>query len=179
MGSYLWSWHRAQPTVKPEEYLTHGSGQLVQNILTELRLEIGVGLPGSHAQKAKATRRSALRSPLRLVHFVAGQLLLDELVVRLVLIERANHVIAIAPRGRTLAVDRETIRFGESRQIQPVTRPSLAVTRIREQPVDDFLVRVGRRIFFECQTSSGVGGTRSGRSKRGGAVRAWTPEVPV
>ena len=105
-------------------------------------------------RKPSATRRSdravaALAPPPRRRHFVAGKLLLDEPVVRLVLVERADHVVAIAPCGRPLAVDREAIGLGKARQVEPVPGPPLAVARIGQQLVDHFFICVGRRVVLE------------------------------
>ena len=132
-----------------EENLADGAGKLVQDILAELRFEIGVGLPGAHPQKAQSdepvgpVRAAALRAVGRR-EFVAGQLLLDEVVVGLVLIEGADHVVAVSPCGRPFAVDREAVGFGEAREVEPVAGPTFAVPGIGEELVDHLLVGIGR-----------------------------------
>ncbi len=91
-------------------------------------------------------------------HFVAGDLFLDEPVVRFVAIERIDHVIAIAPGVRAVGIEFEAVGIGVAHHIQPFQRPALAVVRRGEQAVDNFFVCVGRFVLDE-----GVDFGRSGR----------------
>ena len=62
--------------------------------------------------------------------FVAGDLLANELVERLVGVQRTNHVIAIAVRQRPIRVGIEiAVRVGIAGDIQPPFAPPLAVRR--------------------------------------------------
>ena len=87
----------------------------------------------------------------RFHQFITGELLADELVERLVRVERTNHVIAI-PIG-VLAFRVPVIvalRIRVARHVQPVPSPPLAVMRRLQQPLDHAL---------EC-TGCGVGHKR-------------------
>ena len=76
--------------------------------------------------------------------FVAGELLEQEAVVRLVGVEDADDVVAIAPGVRPgqilLAL---ALGVGVAGQVEPVPAPALAVARRGQQPVDQLLVGVG------------------------------------
>src|SRR6185295_17365030 len=91
------------------------------------------------------------------LELVPGELLLKELIVRLVLVERANHVVAIAPRVGPIVVLLEAARIGVTRDVQPMPAPSLAVVRRREQRVDETRPGV-RRVVREKR--GGFGRTR-------------------
>ena len=52
----------------------------------------------------------------------------------------------------------EAVAFRIANEIEPMTRPTFAVLRGREQPVDKLLVSLGRTILHEC-----IDGLRSGR----------------
>jgi hypothetical protein len=80
---------------------------------------------------------------------VARELFTNELIVRLIVVERFDHVIAIAPRLGTIHVELEAARIGVANQVEPVARPSLAVMRTGEQPVDQSLPGSGRGVFDE------------------------------
>ena len=80
------------------------------------------------------------------IQLVARDLLLDEAVVGLVLVERLDHVIAIAPDVGPRLIALEAFAIGVARQVQPVPRPALAVVRRGEQAVDHFLERIGRGV---------------------------------
>ena len=67
--------------------------------------------------------------------FVAGQLFLHEAIVRLVGVERRNHVIAIAPGLGPIIVDAVAVAVGVTHQIEPVPRPAFAV--VRDCPAGD------------------------------------------
>ena len=81
-----------------------------------------------------------------LIEFIAGQLLTNELVVRLVVVERADDVVAITPDERLGIVPLEAVRLGVANQVEPMSSPMLAVVPRIEQPIDDLLVGVRRRV---------------------------------
>ena len=72
-----------------EKNLSCRACDFVEEILPELSLEIRVRFPGSHAQKPQRDQPlvAVLRRGGLLEHLVARELLLDELIVRFVLIE--------------------------------------------------------------------------------------------
>src|SRR5205823_2704486 len=72
---------------------------------------------------------------------IAGNLIDDKLVVRLVAIERVNNPIAIKPNVTRLVLF-ETIGIGIAGGIQPWPRPTLAEMRRGEQPIHLFFIRV-------------------------------------
>ena len=76
------------------------------------------------------------------VELIGGKLLEQKLVVRQIVIERTNDVIAIRESKR--AVGR-----GVSGHIQPVTAPALAVMRRGQQSIHDSLVRLRRPVRHE------------------------------
>ena len=86
---------------------------------------------------------------------VAGDLLLEEHVVRLVLVERADHVIAVAPGVGTVEVVLEAVGIGVARDIQPVAAPALAIVRRGQQPVDEALPAASRAVV---EKFGGLGG---------------------
>ena len=78
-------------------------------------------------------------------HFVAGELLLHEAVVRLVLVEGADHVVAVAIGERPVAVGVEVavgVRIAGG--VEPVLAPALAVMGRGQVPFDHALISVGR-----------------------------------
>ena len=116
------------------------------------------------------------------IQLVAGNLLADEAVVRLVVVERLNDVIAIAPHVGTRGVGFEAVAVRVARDVEPMARPALAVPRRREQPVHHALPRAGRSVVQELLNL----GRRRGKpgevdrdpAEQGGAVGAWVrPET--
>ena len=81
--------------------------------------------------------------------FVACELFEDEPVERFVGVERVDHVVAIPPGGGTERVLAEAVALGVSRQVEPVPRPTPAVPRIGEQPVDEPFIGIGRGVGDE------------------------------
>ena len=80
---------------------------------------------------------------------VAGKLFPQELVVRLVGIERSDHVIAVLPGLRRGVVARFASGVGVPHQIEPVPPPPLAIGRLSQQPIDHPGKRVGRGVRDE------------------------------
>ena len=91
------------------------------------------------------------------VEFVAGQLLLDEAIPRLVGVERADDVVAVAPGVRSDRIRvRVAVGVGVPRDVQPMAAPAFAVGFGSQQPVDQFREGVG----------GGVGDERGGLGRR-------------
>ena len=74
---------------------------------------------------------------------IAGELLANELGERLVLVERAYHVVAISPRIFIRQIVLQSVRVGIARNVEPVPAPTFAKLRRREQPIHD----VDKRVF--------------------------------
>ena len=89
------------------------------------------------AQHEKAGRRDRCRALFRRAERqeVAGNLFADETVERLVRIERADDVVAIAPRMFREDVVRRADLIRIASQIEPVPRPALAECLRREQAI--------------------------------------------
>ena len=83
------------------------------------------------------------------VDLVAGQLLADELVVRLVAVVGVDHIIAVAPGEGLGRVALVTVGLAEPDQVEPVPGPVLAIVGRGEQSVDQALVSPGRSIGEE------------------------------
>ncbi len=108
----------------------------------------------SHAQETcRRQLVEILRREIRVRQrheFVAGKLLNEELIERLVVVEGANDVVAVleGPRAHRVFIG-VAIRVGVARDIEPVPAPTLAVVRRREQPIDQPLEGVGIGIVDE------------------------------
>ncbi len=81
---------------------------------------------------------------------VAGDLLANELVVRLVAVERVDHVIAITPGVRIGDIARWAGRFGIAGDVEPVPAPALAERRRSEEAIDQLLVADASCVGHEC-----------------------------
>ena len=74
---------------------------------------------------------------IRVVDFIARDLLGDETGIRFVVVEAADDVVAVFPRMRAIQVVVRAAGVGVTREIQPVAAPALAVVRALEQAVDE------------------------------------------
>ena len=79
---------------------------LVDHVESELRFAAGVMTLGANGQVSGGDQLLGALIVIGRGHEVAGNLLAQEQVVRLVLIEGADHIVAVAPRVRI-----ENIRF--------------------------------------------------------------------
>ena len=86
----------------------------------------------------------------RIGQFVAGKLFEHEAVVRLVVIEGGNHVIAIAPRFGLFRVALIAVGLRKSRHVEPMSPPPFAVLLAGKQLVDKPLIRLRRVIGCEA-----------------------------
>ncbi len=99
------------------------------------------------------------RDPLierRLLEQVARHLFDGEFVERLVLVEGANHPVAVGVH-LPVVVDMDAVRIPVARCIEPVARPVLAPLPCRKQSVDVPLVRIGCGVVQECLECLGRG----------------------
>ena len=95
-------------------------------------------------------------------HLVAGKLLRDEAVQRLVAVERLDHIVAIAPQSGQVAVVFEPLGFRESHHVQPALSCALAPARAGHQAVHQSLPRSGRAVAGECLQLCRSGGQSGG-----------------
>ena len=116
-----------------QESLADGGQQIVELVVPRQQPVRRFVVPD--AQPVKAGRNDRIGTRRR--QFVARQLLADELIIRLVVVQRADDVIAISPGMRLDAVALEAVRLRETDQVEPVSRPTLAVVRRVQQVVDD------------------------------------------
>ena len=161
----MWSWQRAQPTVSAEERLRRVLDRVLQPLLAAEQLVSCA--PGSRWRAARRGRPGASSS--------AASISSDHAVVALVGVERLDDPVAPAPDVR-LAVAHLLAPAGPvavAPDVHPVPAPALAVPRDRQQPIDDLLVRVRRRVREEgVQLLRASAGGRSGRGRRAAAARA-------
>ena len=108
-------------------------------------LHVAHKIPGACGKKT--SRYSCFRI-FGLEH-VACNLLPEKNVVRLVLVECFDDVVAISPCIRTKLVALETVRVGVVRNIQPVPRPAFAVTRAGKKFIHEHRVGVGSWIVHK------------------------------
>ena len=74
------------------------------------------------------------------VNLVPGQLLLQKHIVRLIGIERRNHIVPEPERVRPVRVVLVAIALGEPHHVQPMPRPLFAIPRRIQQPVHQLLI---------------------------------------
>ena len=148
-GSNLWSWQRAQ---------LHGQGQdgpadvldLLVGDVQQVRLAIPLIDP--LGPQREESRGDNMGIPLRRVgggQQVACDLLLDELIKRLVHVEGVDHPVAVTPGLGIGQVPLLAGALGVPSDIQPVPAPALAVPLRREELVDDLLAGWPRGITLD------------------------------
>src|SRR5262249_20103536 len=74
-------------------------------------------------------------------NLVTGELFPDEPVVRLIVIERTDDVIAVAPGLGSIVIAPMSVRLRVSHEVQPVSTPAFAMARTCQQTADQDLVR--------------------------------------
>ena len=120
---------------------------------------------------ALETRRHELVQA-RLGQQVARHLLHRELVERLVLVEGPDHPVAVGIH-LAVVVDVDPVRIAVARCVEPVPGAVLAPLLGLEQPVDELLVGVFRRIVQEGIHDAGIG--RQPRQVERGTARQRPP----
>jgi hypothetical protein len=91
-------------------------------------------------ERSRADRRFGkvgLRITSRFGEQVPGDVLVDQLVVGDVVAERADQVVAVAPRLRHREVELVTHRLGVADEVEPVAREALPECQGRQHRVDD------------------------------------------
>ena len=106
---------------------------------------------------------------------VAGELLDDEPVERLVGVEGVDDPVAVGP-GLAIVVEVQAVGVAVAGGVEPEPRHVLAVAGRVEQAVDDLLVSLLRRVGQErVDLRGGSAAGRSGRASRGGSAWSWRP----
>ena len=164
IGSYLWSWQRAQATVRPRKPRVKRVDAV--GVLVVLLGVAVVDRPaGEEAQGRQAVEPFGLGS----VEQVAGDLLEDEPVVGQVAVEGADQPVAIAVAvGIEPGLERVGLVLAVPGDVEPVPAPALAVVRRGQQPVDDPGEGVGRIIAEEGRDL--LGGRRQADQVEGDAA---------
>ncbi len=121
--------------------------QIVELLELVLQLVVRLVVERAHAQKAGGDPRLVGR----VGQLVAGQLLDHETIVWLVVVERRDHLVAIAPGARLQRVALIAVRLGEPHQVEPVAGPALAIVRAGQQMIDQAARR--RRAKYPPQSS--------------------------
>ncbi len=121
-----------------------GRDHVVQIVQPLLQRQFDVG--AAHDVVGSGDQKAGGRVDARVV---AGQLLHDELRIAHVVGEGPNDPIAIRPGVRPGLVRLITVALAETDHVEPVSSPALAVVGRGEQPVDEFFIRVGRRVVDE------------------------------
>ena len=114
---------------------------------------IGLALAGIAAAigfRAEPVKdRGGLEFAIARRELVARQLLGQEAIEGLVAIERVDHVIAEPPRIGQRPVVFKTLGLRKSNDVEPDPGEVLAVTRARQQSIDQLLVGVGRAVLHK------------------------------
>ncbi len=149
----MWSWHLAQPTVRPMKAVETVSTAVIAS--SPLILAVAEDGPAREEPQREQVVRPRLdpgsiargrdRGPGR--GPVSGQLGADELVVRQVVVERVDH--PVAPEVNPGRGDHGLVDVGIAQDVEPVPRIADAVLLAGEQPVDHLFVGVGRAIAEE------------------------------
>ncbi|MEY3958659.1 MAG: hypothetical protein RJA37_1262 [Verrucomicrobiota bacterium] len=130
MGSNLWWWHRAQLIVSDHVVDRRGADVLLRDHVLVADVIVR---SGDEEGAADLDLRPAFADD------VAGEVLADELVEGLVLIQRADHVVAEGPEVIDDEVPFEAVAFAEAHHVEPAAAPLFAVARRGEQAVDERL----------------------------------------
>src|SRR5207245_5172230 len=124
---------------QPEQRGADAGGHFGEQFLP-VYFRIGVAADEmNRAAAAKAGRNqegSALARVSATSQLVARELLSQKLTVRLILIQGMDHVVAVTPRVRALAVGFVAVGFRVAHDIQPVLSPAFAVVGRSQQALD-------------------------------------------
>ena len=152
---------------EPQEHRSSGRYHLVQFVLSLLAGESFVGtldgVTGSGDQKSRGGVFSDR---------IPGQLVEHETVVRSVLVEGSDHVVAVGPRVGDSRVRLVPGGFCESHHVQPVSGPAFSGTGTGQQPVDGPFPGGG------SQVRQKAGGLRGGGWQTGDHQRRASQEPP-
>ena len=108
------------------------------------------GLRGDLSRIRSGDEKSGGRSPfVARYQLVAGELHSQELVVRHVGVQGANHPVSIVVGSRPKPIELVAAALRESSRIEPMASPTLAVVRASEQFIDHLFPSLGRRVREE------------------------------
>ena len=109
--------------------------------------------------RRRGQRRGDEKSRGRInAHGVAGELLKEKPIVGEIAVEGVDHPVAIRPGMVAERVVFIAPRVGVADDVEPVLRPAFAVSRRREQPVDEGLDGLRARVGDERLDLVGGGG---------------------
>ena len=74
---------------------------------------------------------------------IASNLLPDELIIRLVVIQRLDDIVAIRIGVLPIAVRLESVGFGEAGDVQPVSAPAFTIAGAGQNTIHQLLHRIG------------------------------------
>ena len=134
-----------------EEHPPGRRDHVIEVVVAVLRVVL---LAEEHARPHAQHPGRDQRVKARVFYFVAGELLLHEAVVGLVLVECLDDVIAVTPSVRLIVVVLIAGGIRVAHRIQPVASPAFAVTgRVQQfidQPCEGFLRRVLLERGHDC-----------------------------
>ena len=145
---------------QPEEGRRHAVGHLGQDLLA---IDLGVGVAADEmnrpaAIEAGGDEQLAVAAPvLVLRQLISGKLFREKDVERLVLIQRANHIISVAPGMDAFPVRLVAVGLGVACHVKPVLRPALAIVRRCQQALDRVSVCFRTRVMEEACHIAGRG----------------------
>ena len=84
------------------------------------------------------------------IEFVTGKLLHYKLIIRLVVVEGSDDIIAIAPHKRFRVIPFIAVGFGIANDIQPMPTPLFAVMFRSQQPINQITISIRRLVFNKC-----------------------------
>ena len=160
----MWSWQRAHWMVTPSNGGQAGLHRLLLRVEVLVHFVDGLVVgdvrggphePGGGQRLDLVGRRDG--QVLVIDQLVAGQLLEDELVDRLVLVERVDDVVAVFPGDFAIAVAGVAAGIGVAGDIQPVPAPLFAVMGRRQQVIDHLFPGVRRLVLDEGLDFGGRG----------------------
>ena len=91
---------------------------------------------------------------------IAGQLFEGELVVGHVIVERGDDPVTISPDGHAEGIGTVTFGIGITGEVEPLSGPAFAISRISQETIDEFFVSVGRFVVEE-QIDFGLSGRQA------------------
>ena len=130
-----------------EHRRAEGGGHVVELVVPLLLGGIGGDLRAVDARREEAGCHQGLR--IVGLDLVARQLEPDEAVVGHVFIQGPDDKVAVVVGARPVVVVLVAVALGEPGQVEPVPCPSLAVTPVGQEPVDDLGEGVGRGVGDE------------------------------
>ena len=151
---------RAQWTVRPSTFVE--TFWIVSN--SDLVADVGrvefrrIGDVGRLPQKAGGDQRLDVARLIAvgvapIDQLVAGDLFEQKAVVGPIVVEGADHVVAVLPDAVERLDDGRVVvgpaRVDVTGRVEPVAAPALAVMRRRQQPLDQAVKRVGSRVADE------------------------------